>query len=299
MKYKQTLFLLFSISLAFGSPLSASIKITKPMLEGKVLRTQQYGSQLTMKFLPSSIKSFDGDIVFHFSSNPKDDNDIHSYRLIDGKLIYYGYDGSKHRMTLLSAKSSTWIMLETGLMNALGSIENLDGIISIADHEGNKLITMAELKQAYGKAVKKTMQFQRDNYTSEKERESDLAKLEELLIRSGSEEQKSDIKDAEVKQLKGTYRYYKKFLDNSSVWCMTDKDISQKKPLFYPKTFIIERLFEKYETDLSRSHNSYDPKELSKRAKKIEEKSQKIKYQFNRDCLYELRTKSDRVKNAF
>jgi len=170
----------------------------------------------------------------------------------------------QHQMAAVAAPPEV-----TGLMNALGSIENLDGS-TIVDHDGNKLTTMAELKQAYSKAIKKSMQFQRDNYTSGKERESDLRKLEELLSISGSEEQKSDMKDAEIKQLKGSYRYYKKLLDDPSVWCMADKDTSQKKPLFYPKTFVIERLFEKYGAELSRSNNSYNSKELSRKAKKIE-----------------------------
>ena len=178
----------------------------------------------------------------------------------------------------------------TGLMNALGSMENLDGQ-TIVDHDGNKLTTMTELKSAYSKAIKKSIQFQRDNYTSEKERESDLAKLKDLLTRSGSSEQKNDMK--------GTYRYYKKLLDDLPVWCIADKDTSQEKPLFYPKSFIIEHLYQKYETELSRSHNSYDPKVLSSRAKNIEEKSQKIKHQFNRDYLYELRAEPHRIKSKF
>jgi len=191
----------------------------------------------------------------------------------------------QHQMAAVEAAPEV-----SGLMNALSSIENLDGR-SAVDYDGNKLTTMSELKQAYSKAIKKSMQFQRDNYTSEKERESDLTKLEALVTRSGSSEQKNDMKDAEIKQLKGTYRYYKKLLDDSSVWCMADKDTSQEKPLFYPKTFIIERLYQKYEAELSHSHDSYDPKDLSKRAKRIEEKSQKIKHLFNSDYLYELSTK--------
>jgi len=387
---------------------------TKQMLQGKVLQTQKYGSALTVKFIPSQFKSFDGDMIFHFSSNDPEQDERLSYRLISGKILYYGYDGSKHRMTLHSSSPSSWVIMEeedmdgddrqfgfgqakkivykiqksstvlplngsqllptgnllpdtssygaydqlymqiygrldtriasrrdyleeinkflntassllikkhkldikmqeirhhqmaavaappevTGLMNALGSIENLDGS-TIIDYDGNKLTTMAELKQAYSKAIKKSMQFQRDNYVSEKERTNDFIKLKELLIRSGSDEQKNDIKNAEIKQLQGSYRYYKKLLDDSSVWCMTDKDTSQEKPLFYPKFFIIERLYQKYEVELSRSHDSYDPKDLSQRAKKIEEKSQKIKHQFNRNYLYELRTKPHRIKNLF
>ncbi|WP_415407896.1 hypothetical protein ACLHDG_05020 [Sulfurovum sp. CS9] len=411
MLYKKILFFLFLITLALSNPLKASIKITKQMLKGKVLQTQKFGTNLTVKFIPSITKSFDGDIVFHFSTNEDDDNEVLSYKLIDGKIIYYAYDGSKHRMTLLSIESGTWVMLEeedidgddkqfgfeqavkkvysvkksgevqtvkesmsasyanvpshtssndmidlltmqiygrldtriasrkeylknineflhtasmllikkhkidiqlqeirqhqmaavgappevTGLMNELGSIENLDGQ-TIVDHDDNIHTTMAELQQAFSKAGKKAMQFQRDNYISEKERKSELVKLEVLLTRSGSTEQKNDMKEAEIKQAKDEYRYYKKLLDTSSVWCLADKNASQKKPLFYPKTFVIELLYQKYKIELFRSGKSYDAKELFRRAKKIEVKSQKIKHLFNRDYLYVLRTKPDRIR---
>lgn len=388
------------------------LRFTRQMLKGRVLQTQMYGSDLTVKFLPSSFEYFDGDILFHFSTNVEEENEILSYKLIDGKIIYYGNDGSKHRMTLHSTSPVSWVIFEEedidgddkqfsygqavktlytvlksktvakkhistpysntpshtpendiidqltmqiygrldtriasrrdyldninrflytaslllikkhkldikmneirqhqmaavgappevlGLMNALESIENLDDR-SILDHDGNTLTTMAELKQAYRKAIKKSMQYQRDNYRSEEERGSDLSKLEKLLTKSGSSEQKEDMKEAEIKQVKGEYKYYKKLLDDSSVWCMIDKDVSQKKPLFYPKTFVIERLYQKYEAELSRSHNSYDPKELSRRARKLEEKSQKMKHQFNRDYLYDLRTKPRQIKSLF
>ena len=177
----------------------------------------------------------------------------------------------------------------TALMHALNSMESLDGRI-IADHNHNKLRTISDLKQAYGRAINTSIQYQRDNYISEKERESDFAKLKELLDREGTAEQKSNMQTAETMWTKKEYTYYKKRLDDASIWCMTDKDLSQKKPLFFPKDFIIERLYQKYEAELSRTQKVYDPDVLSKRAKEIEKMSQKLKHKFNRDYLYNLRT---------
>ena len=96
-------------------------RFTREMLRGQVLQTRKYGSYLTVRFRPPSIQSFDGDIVFHFSSNPANDNEILSYRLIGGKIVYYGNDGSKHRMTLLSINNGTWTVLEEEDMDGDGS----------------------------------------------------------------------------------------------------------------------------------------------------------------------------------
>jgi len=35
-----------------------------------------------------------------------------SYRLMEGKIVYYGNDGSKHRMTLHSSSPSSWVIME-------------------------------------------------------------------------------------------------------------------------------------------------------------------------------------------
>jgi len=55
---------------------------------------------------------------------------------------------------------------------------------------------------------------------------------------------------------------------------------SQKKPLFYPKNFIIELLFDKYKAELSRSGKLYDTNDLLERVNKIEVKSKKQKATF-------------------
>jgi len=381
-------------------------KFTRQMLEGKILQTREYNSDLTVKFLPPRFKSCDGDMIFHFSSNADDDNEILCYRLIDGKIVYYGNDGSKYRLTLVSADHQKWIMLEeedidgddkqfdftravkkefmvkkskvvqkndklilatqsdemidqlmmqiygrmdtriasrrdhikninnflhkaslllikkhklnlkmqehrrnqmaavapppevVGLMTALASIEKLDGK-TIVDHNENKLITITELKNAYYTAATESMQMQRDNYASEHTRESDFTKLEKQLVKSGSSEQKQEIKNLEIMRLKGEYKYYKQLLDNSSIWCLADRNVSQKKPLFYPKTFVIELLYSKYQEELFRSQKPYDINELLERAKEIEKKSKIRKNQFNNDYLYDIRKKPDRLKNKF
>jgi hypothetical protein len=88
------------------------LKFTKHMLQGQVLQTQMYGSDLTVKFLPSAFKSYDGDILFHFSTNDPEQDERLSYRLINGKIVFYGNDGSKQRMTLSSITPTSWIILE-------------------------------------------------------------------------------------------------------------------------------------------------------------------------------------------
>ena len=412
MHYQKILFWIFFTTYIFTTQLSASIKITKAMLDGTELQAQMYGTTVSVKFMPPSIKSFDGDIVFHFATNAPNDNEVLSYRLQNGKIVYYAYDGSKHRMTLLSMHRRTWSMLEEedvdgdgdrfgfgqavkitytvlqskspkvetqnslyinnssqkeakemidqlymhiygrvdtriasrrdyieeinkflhtaslllikkhkldikmqkirehqmaavgvspeviGLTNALSSLENLDGM-EIRDFDGNRLNKLAELKRAYSKAITSSMQYQRDNYRSEKNREEELTKLKNTLAKSGSDKDKNDMKDAETKVAKGDYNYYKKLLDTSSIWCMKDKDSTQKKPLFYPKTFVIERLYQKYKTELANSSRSYNPQELSKRAKELEVLSQKLKQNFNLDYLSKLRTKPYSIKALF
>jgi len=412
MRFQKFLFWIFITAFAFGTQLSASIEITKAMLNGTVLQAEKYGTTMSVKFVPSTIQSFDGDIVFHFADNAPDDNEQFSYKLKNGKIIYYAHDGSKHRMTLLSMQRRTWSMLEEedidgdgdrfgfgqavkitysvlqskspkvktqnslyinnssqkeakemidqlymhiygrvdtriasrrdyideinkflhtaslllikkhkldikmqkirehqmvavgvsseviGLTNALSSIENLDGM-EMRDFDGKKLNKLAELKLAYAKAIKTSTLYQKDNYKSEETREKEIIKLKDMLAYSGSTEDKNDMKDAEIKKLKGEYNYYKKLLDTPSIWCMRDKDSTQKKPLFYPKTFIIERLYQKYKAELDNSNKSYNPQELSRRAKELETISQKLKQSFNNNYLYELRTKPYSVKDLF
>ena len=112
MIYNKKFFTLLVIFLIFGSQLNATVKINKQMLKGKILQTQMYGSNLTVKFVPSKFKSYDGDMVFHFSSNDPEQDEISSYKLKNGKIIYYGNDGSKYRMTLHSSTPTSWIIFE-------------------------------------------------------------------------------------------------------------------------------------------------------------------------------------------
>ncbi len=88
------------------------LKFTRSMLQGQVLQTKMYGSDLTVKFLPTQYKSYDGDILFHFSTNDPEQDERLSYRLINGKIVFYGNDGTKQRMTLSSTTPSSWIILE-------------------------------------------------------------------------------------------------------------------------------------------------------------------------------------------
>lgn len=406
LKYKKFLFFLLITVLALGSPLKISVEITKQMLEENMLQTEKYGGDLTLKFLPASIESFDGDIVFDFDPDADDDNEIFSYKLIDGKIVYYTHDGCKHRITLLSIKNKTWKVIEEvdiygddkqfgfgaeiektyvvkklgqtqdikksippsyidepltirqridqltmsiygrtdvriesrrehidninnflhtaslilikkhkidiqleeirqhqmaavgtppefeGLMRTLFSLENLDGI-TIIDYDGNKPTTMAELKQLFNKAERESIDFQWFNYMSENDREDYIAELEELLARSGTAEEKDEMKKAEISRRNYDYTYYKNLLDTSSVWCLANKNASIRKPLFFPKTFIIEHLYRRYKAELLHSHNPYDDKEVLRRSKRFEEKSKEIKRQFDRDYLFDLQKKPD------
>ncbi len=410
MIHQKILLFLSLFLLTFANPLKATININKQMLNGVVLQTQQYGSDLTVTFLPPSFRSHDGDIVFHFSTNAEDDKEVLSYKIINGKLIYYGNDGSKYRMTLLSTDNGSWIIAEeedpdgddtqfafgkaeervytikkrgvthknkklesltytndpstteemidqltmqiygrldismesrrdyihsinrflytasllmikkhkidiqlqeirqhqmtamaappqiTGLMHAHDSIEKLDGR-TVIDYDENKLTTMTELQQAFQIAINKSMEFQRINYASEQEREKHLSKIKNLLIQTGTAIQKDDFIRAETLQSKETYRYYKKLLDNSSVWCLIDPDKSQTKPLFYPKVLVIELLYRKYKNELSRSQTTYNSEQFSQRVKNFGNKSQDMKHQFNRNHLYDLQAKIARLKN--
>jgi hypothetical protein len=101
-----------SCSVDTGSSNSSPIRFTKQMLQGKVLQTQESGSTLTLTFLPSTLKSFDGEIRFHFSNNNANDDERLNYKLQNGQIIYYSYDGAKYRLTLLNATPETWTIFE-------------------------------------------------------------------------------------------------------------------------------------------------------------------------------------------
>ena len=91
------------------------IKITKQMLVDRVLYTERYSAYLEIRFLKSSFKSVDGDIVSIFLDNHssiKGSMETTSYRLKDGRIIEYGNDGSKTRVTLISSTPDSWVTLE-------------------------------------------------------------------------------------------------------------------------------------------------------------------------------------------
>lgn len=112
MIYGRACLMILLIFFSLDGVLSASIVMTKQMLEEKILQTRMYDSDLTVKFVPTKINSYDGEIIFHFSTNDKEQDEILAYQIKNGKIVFYGYDGSKHRMTLLSVKNNTWTILE-------------------------------------------------------------------------------------------------------------------------------------------------------------------------------------------
>ncbi len=361
------------------------INITQKMLQGRVLQTIEYGEDLRMKFFPSKQKLLDGDIVFHFNTNEESDNEVLNYKLDDGQIVYYSNDGSIYRLKLISATSTTWIMLEYQDIDGDGTIfsfgepssreygivntknnqmqdlpsvltfDNYDMLymdvygrkdVSIAsakeyldqvnnflrissqlliekykvkiklhkikqnpynlghtspeyaklkdeldfidnfygrtltDYEGNKLSTMEELKSSFDEAAKISRQYQEHIYFMEEDRNKALVRLEAFLDKSGTEEQKRLIKKYEIEGLKIDYEYFRSLLNNSSVFCLHDQSMPQKIPLFYPKPFIIERLYEKYWMEISRSKKPYDADELFSRVKRIESESKRLKKQF-------------------
>ena len=134
-------------------------KFTKQMLQGVVLTRGDH----TIKFRPPSYQSFDGDIIFHFNSNAADDTEVLSYRIVDGKIIYYSYDGSTKRLTLQSVTSSSWTILEE---------EDMDG---------------NDPKYGFGQAIQKTYQvlspsLTSNNYQSSSSNASANDEIEQLYM---------------------------------------------------------------------------------------------------------------------
>jgi hypothetical protein len=108
-KQRRWVFLLFILILNLSR---ADIPITQQMLKGKIFQTKEFNTTLIVKILPTSFKSFDGDILFHFITNDPEEDERLSYRLINGKMIFYGNDASKYRWTLLFADTTKWIIQE-------------------------------------------------------------------------------------------------------------------------------------------------------------------------------------------
>ena len=370
---------------------------TKQLLQGIVLKTQKYGSKLTVKFIPSQFKSFDGDMVFHFSSNDPEQDERLSYRLIDGKIVYYGNDGSKHRMTLHSASPTSWIILEEEDMDGddkqfgfgqavknayktqgssrsstvsnsnlvsntanygeydqlymqiygrldtrmasnreylkevnkflytaapylmdkykfdlklhnlkfdknanisaesintkkkfqrqLKNIEKLDGK-TVEDHDGNRYSTFNALEKSFKIAGQKSMELQRMNYQDEREREKLMLEMKKLLDRSGTTEQKKYISKLESAGQAYDYKYYKKFLDDTNILLLPDRQVSQKKPIFHNKLFILALLMKKQSLKYLNSDKPFQINSTKERIQSIELQSKKLKYQFNQDYLY-------------
>lgn len=97
--------------------------LTKQMLAGRALYTKEQYGYVEIKFLKPTFKSFDGDIVFTImgsQNSSRGDIERLSYRLDDGRVIYYSNDGAKYRMTLISSTSVSWIILEEEDMDGDG-----------------------------------------------------------------------------------------------------------------------------------------------------------------------------------
>jgi hypothetical protein len=85
------------------------------LLEGKTLYTQGKDGFVKVSFSKSKSKSFDGTIVFSFlgtASCRPDTVEALNFRIESGKIIYYGNDGSKNRLTLQAVHSTSWVVLE-------------------------------------------------------------------------------------------------------------------------------------------------------------------------------------------
>ncbi len=98
-------------------------RITKQMLAGKTLYSKEQYGYVEMKFRKPAFKSFDGEIVFTIMENQNSSRgnvEQLSYRLKNGRIIYYSNDGAKYRMTLHSSTSRTWIFLEEEDMDGDG-----------------------------------------------------------------------------------------------------------------------------------------------------------------------------------
>ncbi|SFV62770.1 hypothetical protein MNB_SV-6-505 [hydrothermal vent metagenome] len=89
-----------------------TLRFTKQILKEKVLYINTYDNNITITFLPTISKVHDGDMVFHNHTNTIEIEKIFSYKLIDGKIVYYGCDGSKYRWSLHSISPDSWVIIE-------------------------------------------------------------------------------------------------------------------------------------------------------------------------------------------
>ena len=94
-----------------------SIKITKKMIEGKVFYSQYEGSsfytQTEFKNINPSILF--GEVFYTMMTSSKSISgsvEALSYKLENGKIIINTNDGSSFRLTLISANSSRWILIQ-------------------------------------------------------------------------------------------------------------------------------------------------------------------------------------------
>ncbi|MCP3929880.1 MAG: SH3 domain-containing protein [Bacteroidetes bacterium] len=97
------------------SSFSAPVVFTEQLLDGKTLYKQDTDVYVKLLFLRPNAKSLDRTIVFTFLKT-KDclpgTTESLAYRLKNGKITYYPYDGSKTRLSLLAITSTSWMVLE-------------------------------------------------------------------------------------------------------------------------------------------------------------------------------------------
>ena len=227
-------------------------------------------------------------------------DDIDNFLRVSSKLMIEKYKIEiklreiKQHQNIYSNKSSEF----TKLKDELDFIGNFHGR-TLKDYDGNNLNTMEDLKDASDKAARLSMEYQRNHYETDKYRAYNLSKLRKFLELSGSVEQKKHIKELEIAGLEYDYKYFRELLNDSSIWCIADKNLAQEKPLFYPKDFIIALLHEKYLVELSHSPKTYDPDEFEKKLKELEKKSNTLKYQFIHDHLRKIQENLNKWKKRY
>jgi len=93
------------------------INISKQMIEGRIFYSRFNGNEF---YILSKFKKIDpisqyGEVTYIMMDSPKSisgNTEVVGYRIIDGKLMVYGNDGSASRMSLVEVKPDRWILVE-------------------------------------------------------------------------------------------------------------------------------------------------------------------------------------------